>query len=243
MKTHLISFAEHNDNRYEKRRLNYYENAKEFVIFDTITVLSGKNVFEYCPELISHKNYMISQKSYGFWVWKHFIIREALNSIPENDILLYTDIGCYFNHSARDRMRFYQEQCAEKDSLLFEMSHLPEYMFTKMDTYKKVFPFGDKFLKTPQKVGGIIFIKNTQRNKDIFDELKIIGTEKNYHHLNDNDSIEPNHVEFQSHRHDQSILSLVSKKYHLFSIPDETYFLDWEKDGKPYPIWAKRIVY
>lgn len=243
MKLHLLSFAEHNDNRYEKRRIDFYNNAKEFNVFNTITVLSGKTVFDYCPSLLPHKDYMISEKSYGFWVWKHFIIREALNKIPENDILLYTDIGCHFNHSARDRMQYYYETCLEKGSLLFELSHLPEYMFTKMDTYKRVFPFGEKSLKTPQMVGGIIFLKNTQKNKEIFDELKVIGTEKNYHHLNDNESEYPNHTEFQGHRHDQSVLSLIAKKYHLFAITDETYFEDWENSGESYPIWAKRIVY
>lgn len=240
---HLISFAEHNDNRYEKRRQDYYQNAKDFNIFDTINVFSGKTVFDYCSSLLPHKEYMISQKSYGYWVWKHFIIREALNNIPKDDILLYTDIGCYFNHSAKDRMDYYYETCLEKDSLLFELSHLPEYMFTKMDTYKRVFPLTNKHLDTPQMVGGIIFLKNTQKNKDIFDELKIIGTENNYHHLNDDESILSNHKDFQGHRHDQSLLSLAAKKHNLFSITDETYFEDWENDAKPYPILAKRIVY
>jgi hypothetical protein len=44
---------------------------------------------------------------------------------------------------------------------------------------------------------------------------------------------------FIDNRHDQSIYSIVVKKYGSIKIPDETWFQDWN-NGVNYPILAKR---
>ena len=42
------------------------------------------------PDLIV--NYAKSySKGYGYWVWKPYIIKEALSTINENDVLLYVE--------------------------------------------------------------------------------------------------------------------------------------------------------
>jgi hypothetical protein len=79
----------------------------------------------------------------------------------------------------------------------------------------------------------------------------ICGMEQ-YHYLTDSQSREGNNdLSFREHRHDQSIFSLLCKKIlnenstekspsNIFIVPDETYFLNFEKDGKKFPIHAKR---
>ncbi len=44
---------------------------------------------------------------------------------------------------------------------------------------------------------------------------------------------------FIENRHDQSIYSIIVKKYGSIKLPDETYFNDWA-NGINYPILAKR---
>ena len=87
------------------------------------------------------------------------------------------------------------------------------------------------------------FLKNTKENRFIIDECKLISTENNYHYIDDSESSIPNHKTFKGeHRFDQSIFSLISKKYNFYCISDETYWHpNWNNGGKEYPIWATRI--
>ena len=78
-------------------------------------------------------------------------------------------------------------------------------------------------------------------NKNIFQEIKQISIDNDHFYITDVSSQEPNHEEFKEHRHDQSIFSLMSKKYKFCSIPDKTYWAPaWNDAGKDYPIWAIR---
>ena len=59
-----------------------------------------------------------------------------------------------------------------------------------------------------------------------------------YHLLNDKHSISPNYDEFIEHRHDQSIFSVIRKKFNTYYIKDETY----PTGIKENPIWATRKI-
>ena len=47
--------------------------------------------------------------------------------------------------------------------------------------------------------------------------------------------------EFIDHRHDQSVFSVIRKKYGGNIIPDETYFNDFVREGQGFPFWATRL--
>ena len=65
------------------------------------------------------------------------------------------------------------------------------------------------------------------------DDIDTITTNTTTTTINNNNNV--------SHRHDQSILSLLVKKYGSIKIPDETFFYPfWEKTGLRYPFWATR---
>ena len=126
----------------------------------------------------------------------------------------------------------------EYNTLFFEHEYL-EKMYTKMDTYFRVFGDDISHYQTCQKVGGIFFLKNTSDNAIIVEEVINLMVENNYHYINDNPSIKQNDKIFKAHRHDQSVLSLISKKYNLYYIKDETWFPNWNS-GVNYPILATR---
>ena len=84
MKLKIISFGSNNE---------YIELAEK-------TVQSVKNLYSktetqvFKPKDLSYviNNYAKSHnKGYGYWIWKPYIIKEALSTMNENDILLYVD--------------------------------------------------------------------------------------------------------------------------------------------------------
>lgn len=241
MSIHLISFCSP-EKKYNLTKNRFHIEALSMGVFKTINLFSEKNCFEYCNELIEHKTFMESTRAYGFWIWKYFLVSELMKLIPEDDVICYADIGCSFNPEGLKRFNEYHSIVMDEHSLCFDVSHL-ESEFTKSDTYFRIFPDDESHFFTGQRCSTTYFLKNTKENKSIIDEFKVISTENNYHYIDDSESIIKNHQSYKGeHRYDQSIFSLLSKKYDFYCIPDETYWHpNWTTDGKNYPIWATRI--
>lgn len=240
MNLHLISFAS-SEEKYFSTMKRFHRESVCMGVFKTINLFSGNNCFEYCEELLEHKKFMESTRAYGFWMWKFFLISELMKSIPEDDVICYADLGCTFNLGGKERMCEYYSLVMENGSLCFDISHL-ERDFTKLDTYLRIFPNNEKYLHTGQRCSTTYFLKNNKENKSMIDESKLISVENNYHYIDDTKST-INYKNFSGdHRYDQSIFSLLSKKYDFHCIPDETYWHpNWTINGKKYPIWATRI--
>jgi hypothetical protein len=240
MNLHLISFCSP-EKKYAFTKNRFYNEALNLGVFKSINLFSEKNCFDYCSELLEHKNFMESTRAYGFWIWKIFLISELMKSIPEDDVICYADIGCTFNINGKKRMYEYYDIVMENGSLCFDTLYL-EIEYTKSDTYFKIFPNDQKYLYTNHKCATAYFLKNNKKNRLFIDEFKSMSTENNYHYIDDSASTLKNNILFKDHRYDQSIFSLLSKKYNFHCIPDETYWHpNWNVDGKQYPIWATRI--
>lgn len=240
---HVISFGipfeRWSRGRQRLEILNKFEEVK------SIKIISEKDLYEYCPEIHKHKDFILkSKKGYGYYIWKMFLTKKLMSFIPENDIIFYVDLGCSYNYNENSKKRFsdYCNYAYEHGSLFFKLRSI-EKKFTKMDTYFRVFENDKTHLESKQMMGGVYFLKNIEQNKNIINEIIDLMTEKNYHYLDDSPSIIKNEIIFDSHRHDQSITSLIVKKYNLYSINDETYWHPNWKNGINYPIMTTRTRY
>jgi hypothetical protein len=236
MNLHLIAFGAP-FSTYNETITRFTSEAHAMNCFKSITILSDNEIFDYDPSMIPHKEFMKNSRAFGFWMWKYFLVSRLMNSIPYDDVILYADVGCTFNVRGINRLQFYYNTTVETGSLLFRVEY-PELMYTKRDTYNKIFPSDESYCYTPQNAATAFFLKNNDANKHIVEEIKSVCVDDNYHYITDAPSIFPNDILYRDHRHDQSVLSLISKKYMLHSIPDETYWaLGWEE----LPIWATRL--
>lgn len=240
MKKFFISFC---DKKFIKTLERIKEEAQQFGVFDHIIGYT-ENDFDkdFCDKHYEFiKRY--DTRGYGFWIWKHYVVYKTLKMMNENDILVYTDGGCKLNVNGKNRLLEYFD-IVEKSPhgiLSFQMEHL-EKRWTKMDLAVHLQCTEPKYLETGQLVGGILIMKKCDNVMEIFR----LATElaDNHHWIDDSMSTIPNAQGFYVHRHDQSILSLLRKKYGTEYIKrDETYFHDFEKEGQNYPIWAKRLKF
>tara|TARA_A100001515_G_C4530017_1_gene196594 strand:- start:152 stop:880 length:729 start_codon:yes stop_codon:yes gene_type:complete len=239
MNIHLVSFGApfHSFSRAHSRVL---QNAENFGAFSSINLFSERDIFNFCPEIIPYKKFLSSTRGYGYWMWKSFLVSRMMELSSDDDLICYADIGCTFNDAGIARFGEYCALTSEYGSLCFDLGHL-ERAYTKMDTYKKIFPETLDHLNTGQRCATTFLLKNTQDNRNIFEEIKKISVENNHFYITDVPSQEQNHEEFKEHRHDQSVFSLMSKKYKFYCIPDETYWApNWNVKGKDYPVWATR---
>lgn len=124
----------------------------------------------------------------------------------------------------------------ESGIVSFQLTHLEQF-WTKNDICQHLGASQNELL-SGQLVGGIFLLRKCKAVVDLVDKWYETGS--HYNLIDDSPSLTPNIPEFRENRHDQSIWSILRKQHGSIILPDETYFLDWNSNGKNYPIWATR---
>ena len=109
-----------------------------------------------------------------------------------------------------------------------------------MDLFYKLDENNETMLNSGQLVGGIFVLRKCPRTCDLIN--KYYELSQDYHLIDDTPSVISNDSQFIDHRHDQSLFSLLRKKYGTISIPDETWYPNFrDPQVLNYPILATRI--
>lgn len=238
LKTYFLTFGGPSENYHcaVKRILN---QASYFNLFDEMIGLTDYDLKNDCHFWDQHSIFIENNKrGYGYWIWKSYIIKKQLEKMNENEILVYVDAGCVMNSHGKKRLLEYFDMVnnSEYGLLGFQMNHLLEKEWTKIDA--AMYIDGLEYMNSGQLNTCSIFRK-CPHSIDLVN--KWYENCCNYHNINDHPSQNQNNTIFKEHRHDQSIWSILRKKYGCIIIPDETYFHpNWETDGKDFPIHTKR---
>ena len=260
MNLHLTYFG---DNNFSIGKNRIKTQAENFGVFKSILDYGEEdlenNSFweEYAQPMMTPRSGMSGR----YYACKPYFVLKALESIPENDVLLYVDSGCELNKNGLEKLQQYYQECVETEGVFFTLD-LPEAQWTKMDTYRFVMNDNDEYLMTRQVISGIFLLKNTPMIKELVQQWADYCTKDNGHYLDDSPSSIPNDMIFRENRHDQSISSLLLKlksEEHDFTFhEDDTYETIWNAAGlsgvpvgeqqskiwntygRDYPIWATR---
>jgi hypothetical protein len=237
MKTIFLTFGGPSE-KYHKAVDRICIEAKKLNLFDQINGLNENNLFKDTNFWNNHKDFILkNEKGYGYWIWKSYIVKKQLELMDENDILLYCDAGCEINLNGKNRLLEYFKMIIDDDyGILSFQLNLKEKEFTKMDVIN-YFNASD-IQDTGMLIATTFIIRKCSHSIDLIN--KWYESCCNYNLLNDNSVIE-NDSSFKAHRHDQSIFSIIRKKYGTTILPDETYFFPSWNSGEKFPILAKRL--
>ena len=236
MKKHFLTFGDSWNYRKALVRIEAEVAAMDF--FDSYTISNETRI----PEFIEyHQEFFSGNKTgFGFWIWKPYIVGQALEAMEDGDILLYCDSGCQFNVNERSlkRLQEYFDMLAasEHSTLSFELIH-KERDWTKRDCFEAL---GAPVDDSCQLVGGIFLIRKCQAGIDLIAGVNELISSRQYSLFDNSPSIAPNEPSFVEHRNDQSIFSLMRKLAGTLILPDETWFKDWDA-GADFPIHARRF--
>jgi hypothetical protein len=197
-------------------------------MFDEVHALSendlDKEFYAKHEEFISN-----NQRGYGYWIWKPQVIKQVLEGVPENSVIVYCDAGCSIKN--KDEILKLVSQIDDKGILAFKWDEDIESSWSKMDTINNVFPPGSE---DPQIIATAIIVKKCKFSEKFVHEW--LSYCEDYHLVDDSQSLEKNTENFKEHRHDQSIFSLLCKKYRVKTIPNTV-------DRGDGPIKAARLKY
>lgn len=156
-----------------------------------------------------------NKRGCGYWIWKPYIIKKTMDGMRNGDILLYLDSGCEIDVRKKGILSDYFD-IVKKDLIVGTFTGEVEKKWVKMDLIEKLHMKHDEYLDGIQHQAGAIMIFINDITRKIISEW--LDVMQDYHLIDDSPSILPNDKIFVEHRHDQSVFSLLTKKYGVYSV-------------------------
>jgi len=182
------------------------------------------NLIEYTPDDIDRDFYsqneqiLSAKKGAGFWLWKVYFIYKTLQELNDDDYLVYADTGSFFLKNVDILLKTLED--SNQDIMAFELP-LIEKQWTKKELFINMNCNEDKYLLSNQIMSSFHIIKKTKFSVNFYEEfLNYACNIKNITDLHDYEITQEK--DFIAHRQDQSIFSLLYKKYNLKPFKDPT---------------------
>jgi len=179
----------------------------------------------------AHKDILDEPRGNGYWLWKPFIILDALERSNEGDIIIYSDAGVEFvsnvNHiisRMTDDVWLFGNKWKHRD-------------WCKADVLNTIWDWSGL-----QAQASVIFVRNTGWAKTFIDGWLMNCCNKQL--IDDSPSITPNYAEFNEHRHDQAILTsyaiMKGLSFHwwpaMYNAGNFIYEKNWYPASDNYPV-------
>jgi hypothetical protein len=243
---YFITFGSHAN--YTDAAIRLCKQANTFNLFTTITAYTGIYLTKDKSFWKQHGAFITKHKrGFGYWIWKPYLIMKTINQMKDGDVLLYLDCGCELDLSEKKYLLDYID-IVKQDKIIGCDTHCIEKVWNKRDLIDFLDMDNDEYLTTTQHQAGALMIFVCDKTRHLVNEWYMLACD--YHTIDDSPSILPNYPEFKEHRHDQSIFSLLTKKYNLFSTTCiDTYCIKYlrNRTGKskiqPETQWCILIVY
>jgi hypothetical protein len=165
---------------------------------------------------VRNRSLLRSRIGAGYWLWKPYFIKRALDLLSQGDFLFYCDSGSHFV----DRIDPLIELAArtQQPVIPFELIHL-ERCYTKRETLILMGCDAARFTDTGQRQAGLILFQKSAFAEKFVDEFLELAQDPRL--ITDTKSrLGPDYADFVAHRHDQSIFSLLTKRYGLAAYRD-----------------------
>lgn len=184
-------------------------------------------VIRYSPDMIpdefkrKYADIWNQPRGGGYWVWKPYIISDALSKVDEGDYVVYLDSGAAFISNMKQFIK-----CMEKEQtpiMSFTLEH-PESKYTKRDAFILMECDSEEFVNSPQRSATYIVFKKCAITMKFLDDYSRYSVDKRIITDDDNVMGKDNYSGFVENRHDQTVYSLLAKKYKLPAFRDPSQY-------------------
>jgi hypothetical protein len=212
MKKVLINYA--NAYFYKSQKINS-QSGLEVGLFDEVISYSPKNIDR--NFMSKNKHILQCSRGNGYWLWKPYFIKKTLEQLNEGDFLFYCDSGAYFIKPITSLIDLSLD--TNQDIIVFDLQ-LKESVYTKRDAFILMDCDTPKYSESNQRLGSFSLWRKTKNSMKFLEEYLAYAQDDRIITDLENQCGAPNYPSFKDHRHDQSILSLLSKKYNIEAYRD-----------------------
>ena len=194
-----------------------YDKQLEYNGKSALEIAKVNEFYGYKPKDIDHdfreKNKYILEKGRGngYWLWKpYFLYKTLKEKLDYGDYLIYSDAAIMYVDLAQKLVDFLKEK--KLDMYLHRLPHL-ERQYTKRDAFILLGVDQPFYAETGQFNAAFQIYRKTKFTEFFLAEYLYYAQDKRIITDDANELGVRNYDDFRDHRHDQSILSLLTKKY------------------------------
>lgn len=196
-----------------------YRNSQNWNIWTGKYIAKFDKIYAFHPEDIDeqfrckHHDILKYKRGNGLWLWKPYFISKVINKCKDGDIIFYCDSGALFMR----KPTYVFSHLSEKSPLFCCDIPLLESCFTKPLCFNKMQCNETKYTNSNQIIATYFGIYVCKETRDFINEwlenccnLELMSPEGTILNLSQNKG-----NSFVAHREDQSIFSLLCKKYNF----------------------------
>lgn len=199
-------FITYGNANYQQSKQRIIKEADSLDIFDKIIAYGPEDLSE---QIIKGPLFQY-RKGGGYWIWKSYIINKTLQTMNDEDILVYADAGCSLLQS--NQWDKYFSDLKKHSMLAFKINCL-NYQYIKskvVNEFKRM--NGKKWHYSYQIAATVLFLKKDNFTCNFINEWCNYCTEDFILDVPSQDIAQEN-KRFIEHRHDQAILTALIYKY------------------------------
>lgn len=192
-----------------------------------LAVAGFDRVISYGPQHLDgnfrsqHRGILSAARGNGYWLWKPYLVAQSLSLLSAGDYLFYSDSGSHFLEPLNPL--FELAATSSHDMVCFELEH-PEQHWTKRDAFLLLGCDQPAYRQSRQRLSGWILWRKSSWTVHFVQEWLAAMTDPRLATDQPNGLGQPNYRGFREHRHDQSVLSLLSKRYGVPAHRDPSQF-------------------
>lgn len=217
-------FITYGDDKYYFARLRLGKQARCSGLFDKVKVYKPKDL---PAEITKDRAEIYKQwRGGGFWIWKPWIVRDALEHCDYGDIVWYADSGCAINPDSEEWMTLFAALNGH-DSIFHAYRDNFDYHWERWGInsvklrhwtkplareFMNEYYGSDAYLDMPSLWSGFMAVRKTENIRIINEWLRL--TMDHPEIVCDPRGEELNSLpeDYNAHRHDQSVLSCIVRK-------------------------------
>ena len=158
-----------------------------------------------------NKDILNRKRGNGYWIWKsYFINKTMIEKLNYGDYLIYTDAGILYMNSSHLLIDFMKKQKA--NMWAYKLTIL-EKTYTKRDAFILMDADTPYYYDTNQYMAGIQIYKKTKHTIKFIQEYLHYSQDQRIVTDDPNTLGKENYPGFKDNRHDQTVFSLLIKKY------------------------------
>ncbi len=191
------TFITYGDDNYADSLKRIKAEAEATGLFDEVRLYTPADLPE--PFLTYTRTY---RRGGGYWLWKPFVIKDALDRAAEGDVVVYADAGCTI--MPHNDWTSYFDVLKRKEELFF-LAPGKSRKWCKREVFDFFHTPNDLWKKASQIQATFIMAAKRGDNEVI---TKWYETALNHPELfTDADGSTPQDARFREHRHDQAVLT------------------------------------
>ena len=190
------------------------------IIFNKLTAINVGKVDEYYSYkfddidlnfLKNHRDILSRPRGNGYWLWKpYFIYKTFKEKLNKGDFLIYTDAGIFYLDNVKKIIKYMIS--INEDIWVNRLPYL-EKKYSKRDAFILLDADSPIYTDTFQYMAGIQIYKKSEYSEMFLQKLIKYSTDKRIITDDPNTLGLPNYPGFRDNRHDQTVLSILFKKY------------------------------